>query len=175
LFLDILTTIDEWISLPSLHSLKVSRITSLVYKTILRVCPNLIEFHLSMFSSDELKSNIEKHMNLKRLVIDIADMIWPWNDHVFDNYLSCVPNLEKFIVYRSIFISKIPEFSLEYDWLSSKIHLYLLLLHQFKFFLKIIQSQLVIELNSENILSQIQDMFVNNHNNRYQSKLIIYE
>jgi len=170
-----LIEINEWTSLPSLHTLKISRITSLVYKTILMVCPNLVDFQLSMFSSDELKSDIEKHMNLKRLVIDIADMIWPWNDHVFDGYLFCVPNLETFIVYRSIFISKMTEFPLEYDWLGSKIALYLLLLRRFKFFFQIIQSQLWIESNIENILCQLKELFLNNHNNRYQSRLILYE
>lgn len=173
-FVDTMTTIDEWTCLTSLESLKVSRITSIVYKTILEVCPNLIDLQLSMFSSDILKSNLEKHLNLKRLTIDIADMIWPWDDGVFDSYLSYVPNLEKFTVYRSIFTLQLSRFPLEYDWLASKIQLYLSSIRQFKFFFNIIQGQLLTEINTENILYQIKEMFRKKHNKQYQSELKIY-
>ncbi|CAF1429201.1 unnamed protein product [Adineta steineri] len=166
--IDTLTTVDEWKSLPSLHILKVSRITLLVYKTILTACPNLISFELSIFSSDKSKLNIEPHINLKRLVIDIGDLIWPWSDHSFDSYLSCVPNLEKFHVYRSIFISKVTESLLEYDWLASKITRYLLSLHRFNFYFKIIQSHIYMK---SDILCQIKEKFLNSHTDRYQSRL----
>ncbi|CAF3507177.1 unnamed protein product [Rotaria sp. Silwood1] len=172
--LDILITIDEWISLPSLHTLKISCITSLAYKTILTACPNLVYFELSIFSSDQLRINIEPHMNLKKMIINVIDMIWPWNDQVFHSYLSCVPNLEKLHVYRSIFISKIRESLLDYDWLASKIDLYLLLLRRFKFYLKVIQSEIYIEPNIENILCQTEEKFLYYHNNRYQSRYVVY-
>lgn len=172
--IDIITTIDEWTSLSSLKTLKVSRITSIVYKTILQVCPNLTDLKLSMFSSDELKSDIEKHLNLRKLTIDIADMIWPWNDHVFDGFLSCVPNLEKFIIYRSIFILQLPRFPLEYDWLISKIHLYIPSIRQFKFFFNIVPNELSSEVDTENILCQMKDLFRKKHNKLYQAQLIIY-
>jgi hypothetical protein len=172
--IDTLTTADEWTTLPTLHTLKVSCITSLVYRAILTACPNLVYFELSMFSSDESQLDIEQHRNLKQLVMNIADVILPWNDHVFDGYLSCVPNLEKFIVYRSIFISKMNESLLEYDWLASKIGLYLPSLHRFCFNFKVIQSQILIESNIKTILSQLEEIFLNNHNNRYQSRLIIH-
>lgn len=168
-----MTTVDEWRSLPSLHTLKISRITLLVYQAILTAYPNLVSLELSMFSCDELKSNIEPHRNLKRLVIDVGDMIWPWNDHVFDSYLCYVPNLEKLNIYRTIFISKMTESILEYDWLASKIDL--LSLRRFNFYFKIIQSQTHNETNTENILCQIEEKFLKNHNDRYQSRLVIYQ
>ncbi|CAF0739288.1 unnamed protein product [Rotaria sordida] len=173
--LDILITIDEWISLPSLHTLKISCITSLAYQTILTACPNLVYLELSIFSSDQLKLNIESHKNLKKMIINVIDMIWPWDDKVFHSYLSCVPNLEKLNVYRSIFVSKITESLLNYDWLASKIDLYLLLLCRFNFYLKVIRSDIFIEPNIENILCQIEEIFLHKHNNRYQSRHLIYK
>lgn len=168
-----LITTAEWTSLPSLHTLKVSRITLEVYKAILIACPNLVYFELSMFNPDISESDIKPHLNLKQLVIDVADMIYPWDDDVFNSYLSCAPNLEQFIVYRTIFVSKITESLFEYDWLASKIALYLFSLRQFKFYFKLIRSKLFIESNIQNILCQLEEIFLNNHNNRYQSRLII--
>ncbi len=146
--IDILTTIDEWTLLSSLKNLKISRITSLVYKTILTVCPNLVYLELSMFSSDELHSNIQPHMNLKRLIIDTTDVI---------------------------FVSKITASIMKYDWLASKIALYLLFLRRFTFYFKIVQSKILIEFDIKSVLDQIEENFLNNHNNRYQSRLVICE
>ncbi|CAF3499197.1 unnamed protein product [Rotaria socialis] len=73
------------------------------------------------------------------MTIPVVDMILPWNDQVFDNYLCCVPNSEKLVIYRSIFISKADEFLLEYDWSASKIALYLLSARRFYFYFQIIQ------------------------------------
>lgn len=112
-------------------------------------------------------------MNLKRMIIEVLDMAWPWNDQAFDNYLSCVPNVEILIVHRSIFMSKVTESLLEYDWLESKVALYLLSLRRFYFYFKVIQSELVIEPNIKNILNQIEEIFVNNHNYPYQSRRTI--
>ena len=166
-------SIDERTSLPSLRTLKISCITVMAYKTVLGACPNLVRFEFSIFSSDQLNIDIEPHVNLKRLSLDIVDVIWPWHDLLFDNCLSCVPNLEKFDVYRSVFVSKITESLLEYDWLASKITLYLSLLYRFNFYLKVIQSQTDIDPNTENILCQIKETFLNKHHDKYQSRHVI--
>ncbi|CAM4761393.1 unnamed protein product [Rotaria magnacalcarata] len=74
-------------------------------------------------NADQLKLDIKSHRNLKRMTINVVDMILPWNDQVFDNYLCCVPNLEKSVIYRPIFISNVDELLLEYDCYSKPYHL----------------------------------------------------
>ncbi|CAF0918783.1 unnamed protein product [Adineta ricciae] len=170
--LDTLTTADEWTSLPSLRTLRISRITLVVYHAILKACQHLHSLELAMFSCDDSTLNIESHSRLKRLVMDVGDMKWPWTDHVFDSYLSCAPNIEHLIVYRSMFSSKLTDSLLEYDWLASKLFVYLAFLQQFKFYFKIIQGQIY---NESNVLSQLEEKFLNFHCHKYQSRLIIYE
>ncbi|CAF4239346.1 unnamed protein product [Rotaria socialis] len=95
--------------------------------------------HVFISNLVQFKLDIKSHRNLKRMTIPVVDMILPWNDQVFDNYLCCVPNSEKLVIYRSIFISKADEFLLEYDWSASKIALYLLSARRFYFYFQIIQ------------------------------------
>ena len=167
-----MTTADEWTSLPSLRTLRISRITLVVYQAILKACQHLQSMELAMFSCDDSTLNIESPSKLKRLVMDVGDMKWPWTDHVFDSYLSCVPNIEQLIVYRSMFSSKLTDSLLEYDWLASKLSVYLSFLQQFKFYFKIIQRQIY---NESNVLSQLEEKFLNFHCHKYHSQLIIYE
>ncbi|CAF4107735.1 unnamed protein product [Rotaria socialis] len=110
-----------------------------VFISNLAACRKLLHLEFRIFNAVQFKLDIKSHRNLKRMTIPVVDMILPWNDQVFDNYLCCVPNSEKLVIYRSIFISKADEFLLEYDWSASKIALYLLSARRFYFYFQIIQ------------------------------------
>jgi hypothetical protein len=43
--------------------------------------------------NSRINTLIKSFHHLKRLVIDIVDIYFPWNDHIFDDYLSRVPGL----------------------------------------------------------------------------------
>ncbi|CAF3017199.1 unnamed protein product [Rotaria sp. Silwood2] len=87
--------IQNWQQSLSLYILKVGQIDIFVYRTILLACPNLYFFQLKIFQGDQLLSNTELHSNLKQLVIKDDNQSFPWNDRFINDYLICVPKLEK--------------------------------------------------------------------------------
>jgi len=51
-----------------------------------------------MFTSEETLSNIiQIDNNLRRLTIKIVDVVWPWNNHLLNSYLLCIPNRSTFL------------------------------------------------------------------------------
>ncbi|CAF2551743.1 unnamed protein product [Rotaria sp. Silwood2] len=172
-YIETLSTNNASLSLPILRILKVRFINLSMYQTILSGCPNLYYFKLCIFTSEECLLNIPKHNNLKRLIIKVGDVIWPWNDHLFNCYLSCVPNLEHFNVHRLLYISRIRDSFLNYDWLISIISIHLLKLHRFYFYLRTSQPKNINKLNTEKIINQLKETFLQVHNGQCQSQLII--
>ncbi|CAF1179912.1 unnamed protein product [Rotaria sordida] len=174
IYIETLSTNHKSLSLPSLRILKVRFINLSIYQTILSSCPNLYYFQLSIFTSEEYLLNIQTHNKLKKLIIRISDVIWPWNDHLFNCYLSSVPNLEQFNIHRLLYISRITESFINYNWFASIISIHLQKLQHFYFYLRTSQSKYINKINTEKILNQLNETFLKVHNNdQYQSRLII--
>ncbi|CAF0976962.1 unnamed protein product [Adineta steineri] len=172
-YLDIFPANNGLMCLPSLRILKIRFINLSIYQTILSLCPNLYYFQLSIFTSEEFLSNIPIHDNLKRLVIRVGDVIWPWNDNLFNKYLSCVPNLEQLNIHRLFYISRITESFFNYDWFASIISTHLRTLYRFHFYLRCFPPKYLTEYDTEKILNQIKNNFIESHHDQYQSRLII--
>ncbi|CAF1203844.1 unnamed protein product [Rotaria sordida] len=173
IYIETLSTNHKSLFLPSLRILKVRFINLSIYQTILSSCPNLYYFQLSIFTSEEYLFNIQTHNKLKKLIIRISDVIWPWNDHLFNCYLSSVPNLEQFNIHRLLYISRITESFINYNWFASIISIHLQKLQHFYFYLRTSQSKYINKINTEKILNQLNETFLKVHNDQYQSRLII--
>ncbi|CAF3965599.1 unnamed protein product [Adineta steineri] len=171
-YIDTFPTNNGLMCLPSLRILKIRCINLSIYQTILSLCPNLYYFQLSIFTSEKFLSNIPVHDNLKRLVIHVGDVIWPWNDNLFNKYLSCVPNLEQLNIHRLFYISRITESFFNYDWFASIISAHLRTLHRFHFYLRCFPPKNLTEYDTEKILNQIKSNFIKSHHDQYQSRLI---
>jgi hypothetical protein len=172
-FLDTFPINDGSICLSSLRNLKVQFINLTIYQTLLSTCSNLYYFQLSIFTSEECLLTIPIHNNLRRLRIKVGDVVWPWNDHLFNSYLSCLPNLEDFSIHRLIYISRITESFFNYDWLASIVSSHLPLLHRLRFYLHCSQSKKLSKYDTEKTINRLKQTFINIHNNQYRSRLII--
>jgi len=149
--------------------LKMDNIDILIYKNILLLCPNLYFIQFTMLNSDEEFYYIKPHLNLKRMIIKFQNLVKTFSDCVMISYLSCVPNLEQFIVYEINFDINIKEY-LNYHWFASLINNHLLLLQQFKYYLYIYG----MKQNNDHIINDIKTNFKSIHKDRYQSRLILY-
>ena len=166
-------TIRPWTVTPSLRTLKIGLIDFHTYKAILRACPNLSDFTLSMFQSYLKLSHVQPHFHLKRLAIasDISD--WRYNDHLLDMFLACVPNLEHLTIRRSVPISKAIELIPDYDWLASIIAVRLPTLTSLRFYLQLERHLEFLEFLSSDAREQLSSLFLRVHHSRYRARFRI--
>ncbi|CAF1068694.1 unnamed protein product [Rotaria sp. Silwood1] len=148
--------------------LKMDNIDLLAYRHILILCPNLYLFQFTMLNQHEELHYIEPHLNLKKIIIKFQSLIKSISDCAMSHYLSCVPNLEQFIVHEINFDVNIKEY-LDYNWFASLIDKQLPLLRQFKYYLHAYG----IKQNNDNIINRIEANFKQIHNKKYQSRLIL--
>ncbi|CAF4712127.1 unnamed protein product [Rotaria sp. Silwood1] len=166
-------TSEGWTQSPSIRILKVGFIDLFIYQAILLACPNLYFLDLETSFSTNTFSHSQSYMNLKRLNIKFPFKMWPRNEHVIGVFFACLPNLEQLTIHRVDELSlSIPPL-VNYDWLASKISLYLPSLRQFTFNLHFCRKDRRFELAPDNVLNQLQENFKNVHNNLYQSRLVI--
>ncbi len=169
-----LITIPNGTQSPSINILKTKFIDSIVYTTILSVCPNLYCLKFWMFSLNGIPTNIQLHQNLKRMIIQFRESDWFYNDdHILSGFLACVPNLEILEIHRRIPLKNLNEHFNHYDWLSSIINYRLPILRKFKFCFHLLTNEKFLEDIDENILIQIQTDFINVHNGYYKAQLVL--
>jgi hypothetical protein len=167
--------LEQWTQTLSLNFLKLTNIDSLIYISILIVCPNLYFLKFKLSIKSKIQSNIVLHNNLKQLIINTNYDDGPWDDDVLENYLLCVPNLEQFRIYRSISRdSNIIDYLKYYDWLSSIISSHLSCLYRFQFDLYINRSHELIEFDFPDICRVLKEKFNDVHKDRYQSRLVVF-
>ncbi|CAF1411572.1 unnamed protein product [Adineta steineri] len=168
-------TIQEWTQSLSLRFLKVNEINSFIYTSILQACPNLYFLKFKLPIKSKIQSNIIKHMNLKRLIINMNYDDWPWDDTILEDYFSCVPNLEHFRISRSITIDENTIHYLQcYDWLLGIISSHLFSLYQFKFDLCVNRFNQLNELDFQDICYRLKTKFNNVYHGRYESRLVVF-
>ncbi|CAF0742951.1 unnamed protein product [Adineta ricciae] len=170
--LESFSTNDGSTCLSSLRIVKVQFINPEMYQTILSSCPNLCTFQFSMFTSEESSLVIESHNNLRRLTINVGDVIWPWNDRIFDKYFICTPHLERLSIHRLFYISRAIESFHDYDWLVTVVNKRLKQLRLLNFHLRTFPSKLGNKFQTEQLLEQVKENFTKAHHDRYESHLI---
>jgi hypothetical protein len=162
----------KWTQSPSLRIFKIGYIRSNIYKSILSSCPNLISFKFSKLPLDESKFQVESHMNLKRMVIDLClnDFL---NSYCLNDHLLSVPKLEQLTIHVILRDSQNIMSIKDCNWFSSIIDSYLPMLQEFYCYLIFTPSTNINDNDNENILNQIKRKFEQIHNNnRYQSKIL---
>lgn len=157
----------------SLSILKVEAIRLSTYQVILSTCPNLYFLQLTVLDSNEKKSHITSHENLKQMVIKYTDFIDILNDGDIEHYLSYVPNLESLTFHRSNADAHIHKY-LKYKWLVEIINRYLLNLQRFKCHFHVFQAKQLIIDDKKNIIYRLKENFERIHNQRYQSRFIFH-
>lgn len=166
-------TILPWTQVFSLRILKIGLIDFYVYKSILYSCPNLYYFKLKLFQSYLKLTNNYSHINLKKLEIHSEINDWYYNDQLIDSFLGCVQNLEELIIYQWISISQIVELIPDYHWFSTIISIRLPYLKYFHFSLHLEYHSKFLEFLSLETRRELRKLFLNAHQNRYQSRFII--
>ena len=114
-------TIDQtWTKSSHLRILRVNELDATMFRSILLVCPNLMDLKWKLLTESTEELQPIEHRHMKRMTVKIIAEEWPWNDRRLKTYLSCVPNLEQFIIHRSISSQTSSVDSLHsYDWLST--------------------------------------------------------
>lgn len=163
-------TDSQIIQLPQLRYLTIGTIDFFVYQIILSVCPNLNFFQFAIYRPQKQSVSIQSYAKLKQMIIEIGPCVLATDDCTINNYLKCVPDLEKLVIHRKEQHTNI-ELFLNYHWFASSIDCYLPLLHQFKFYLYYICNAKSSVDNKESLLNRLQEDFRQIHNNRYKSKL----
>lgn len=166
-----LMTIPNWAQSPSIIILKTEFIDSTIYTTILNACPNLSYLKFSMYPSNGTFIDIPLHQNLKRMIIELQDSDWHYDDDMLYRFLESVPNLEKLKIHRKNYSQSIKELIQDYDWLSSIIQLRLSKLIKFIFCFHLLKDENLIGCVDENLLIQIQSNFNNAHKGAYTAEL----
>jgi hypothetical protein len=161
---------EGWTQSLSLRILKIGRINLHIYKAILSACSNLYFLQMNILALDKSETNIEPHVNLKRLKIRVIDCVWSWENFNINQYLLCVPNLERLSVRITTFVLKIEKSLRDYDWFASIIMISLPLLSRFYFYVHSLDTNASFE---RDIFNRIEKDFHNAHQNRYRSQLII--
>ena len=165
--------IQKWTQSLSLRCLKLTNIDSFIYTSVLTACPNLYYLKFNLLNQSAIQSDIVLHTNLKQLVINMIHDDWPWDDSVIEVYLSCVPNLEQFRIYRSVSGDlNVMDYFQYYDWLLSIISSRLVLLSQFKFVLWIKRFNGLINCPLQDIYYCLERKFNNVYKGRYRSRLV---
>ena len=95
----ILLTIPHWTQSPFIRILKTEFIDSMIYKIILRACPNLKFLKSLVHSSTEISTNIPPHENLKQMIVDLPESNWFHDGTVICGFLTCVSNLERLKIH----------------------------------------------------------------------------
>jgi hypothetical protein len=158
----------------SLRFLKLNDIDLSIYLSILFACPNLYFLKFKLSIPSKIQSNIVLHRNLKQLIINMNSDYWPWDDHILEDYLLCIPNLEQFRISRSIAReATMINYLQYYDWLSSIVTSHLFLLSRFRFDLYFNRSYGLIENDFQDICRDLESRFFNVYRNRYDSRLIV--
>ncbi|UJR32275.1 hypothetical protein I4U23_019740 [Adineta vaga] len=167
---------QEWTQSLSLRYLKFNEIDSIIYTSILTACPNLSVVKFKLPTRSKIQTNFIKHIHLKRLIINMNYDEYPWDDSILESYLLCVPNLEQLKISRSVssINSNIMQQLQCYDWLLSIISSHLSKLDRLKFDLCVRRSQELIELNFQDICSQLKRQFYHVYKNRYESRLVVF-
>ena len=156
-----------------LRILKIGDVDLTVYKSILSSCPNLHFLKFTRIISNDKPTDIIRHTNLKKLIVMI-----PWfeelsNDCDMNIYFSYIPNLEQFVVHRTVESKYLNKSFLKVDWYASLITLYLPLLTRFTCYFHILKSVRLIDSNMQNILHEIDEHFNHVHHRLYQHRFII--
>lgn len=172
--MDVVLPRQTWQQSLSLSILKVGQIDTFVYNAILSACPNLYFFQLKTSPLAQLPPNIVIHSNLKQLIIKDEDQTFPWNDNLINNYLLCVPNLDKLTIHRSITFKNLPEY-LNYNWFTLIINQSLHLLRKFSLILYVSGSQQMTKCYRENVFFSLKEYFIHLHQNRYQLRIKFIE
>lgn len=168
-----LIKIPNWTETPSIRALQTDFIDSFVYKIILCACPNLYFFKFWMYSLHGIPTDVPIHKNLKRMIIELAEVNWFYDDNTISGFLECVPNLEQLEIHRRTYSEHIREYIDDYDWFAKIIHGRLPMLRKFTFYFHLSADEKLNEIFSTNKLVQIQSDFVNVHTGQYEAQLII--
>jgi hypothetical protein len=170
----ILMRIQDSTQSPSINILKAEYIDALVYNTILSACPNLYFFQFSMFPLvRSLVTNIQLQHNLKRMIIELKQSEWFYDDNMIRDYLACVPNLEELEIHRRNYTKNIEDYLEHYDWLQSMISFNLPILRKFKFYFHLSNNEKLMNSIDKNMCTRIQRDFSNVHTGQYKAQLVI--
>ena len=105
-------TIQHWQPSPSIRTLKIELIDAEIFSIILSACPNLSVLKFSMLTKSIPSKMGPIHLNLERIVVELRDSDWLFDDLNFSQYLVCVPNLKRLEILRRRYPSHIDQ----YDW-----------------------------------------------------------
>ena len=171
--LGLIKTADDWTQSPSLRILHIRMINLLVYKAILSACPDLYFLRLNIPKDDLSSCDVNPHLNIKQMILNIPLQYYLETDEVISNFLASTPNLEEFCIHRFICDINSILSLVEYDWLSKIIHLRLQQLHRFVFKLHFSTFVKLHKATIKSILNQIDKHFTEVHDKQYESRLVI--
>jgi hypothetical protein len=160
---------QTWTQSLAIRILRVNEINGAMFILILSVCPNLFDFTSKLSMKSTILSPVSIHRQLKHLTLHLIDDDWPWNDHMLDDYLVCVPDIEQLRLYRTIarHTNTIDDYLAHYDWLSSIIIRCCFHMKSFLFHVNINQCR------TSTDIDRWKTNFSRNHINRYTYRLVI--
>jgi hypothetical protein len=162
-----------WSHTSSLRRLTIGSIDFHVYKAILSSCPNLCELRFKLFQSYLKVTSIDRHVNLKWLAIesDITDT--SYNDHLIEQCLMMVPNVEHLTIDRSLSLIVLLEYMPDYDWLASIIARHLTCLRHFTFDIHVELHLEYLDTIGTDTCQQLTRDFRQAHHERYRTQFRI--
>ncbi|UJR14525.1 hypothetical protein I4U23_001521 [Adineta vaga] len=165
---------ESWQQCFSLKFLRIGKLNPIIYRSILSACPNLhfIQFTTLLPLIESTLPNLMFHFQLRQMIIKDDDLSLPWNDQHIQEYLQCIPNLEKLTIYRSTSFRKITDYS-NYDWFASILLRSLRLLQKFQLILNIYDKKRFTKCFRENMFCALKEQFHNVHKYHYQARIRI--
>ncbi|UJR14522.1 hypothetical protein I4U23_001518 [Adineta vaga] len=151
-----------------LSILKMDNIDLLTYKSLLSLCPNLYILQFNILDDLDESCAIKPHLNLKRMIIKFQSHMKTLPDSIMNQYLSCVPNLEQFIVYEINFDVNIKEY-LTFNWFASLTKKHFVFLRRLTYHLYIYGTKNY----DTNLINHMKTHFKHVHKNRYLSQLVL--
>lgn len=164
-----LTTLQTCHICPTIEKLKFALIDANIFSMVLSHCPNLLEFHFTLLSGHMSADQTFVHGKLRRLVIELPDHEWSYDDHLLDGFFLCVPQLEHLKIHHRSYSNAMVSYLDQYDWLAELLQRRLTNLHSFHF--------VVTRKNDDSIFSPMQqkhhqDNFHRSHRqDRYRTRL----
>ncbi|CAF1234539.1 unnamed protein product [Rotaria sordida] len=103
---------NSWAGSISLRSINIIISNNLhIYSALLIACPNLVRLHLTVSFIDRNSLTTFHHTNLKHLQLRLNTSDWSFD--MFEQFLICVPNLQRLVLQR--FIWNIEKFNLNLE------------------------------------------------------------
>jgi hypothetical protein len=161
---------EGWTESPSLLIFKTGYIRYGSYKAILASSPNLYSFQFSKWLLDKPTYTRNRHINLKRLTIDLSPDEF-LNHHRWDDYFLLIPKLERLILNVTLYEPKNVKPIEDFDWFASMINNYLSMLQRFSCHVIFHRSTNVDQIKHEDFINKLKNNFEKKHNHRYQSKV----